>query len=202
MPKAGGIPEKTTDFHNYLESVVPHLAKNSERLRIGEDYLVALKLHFGEKNEQNVFPENSWNDLYARRRNPLTSTSHVKKAVRAKRLLIDKLLRKIYGTSVFPMNSEDLIITGRKKMPHKRGKVPVPDRAPIAFIRRQIHTIITLRFSDPKHPSLRRNPPAFRHIIIEYFVDMGKGKEEKGFELTGKWFFHLRLSDKYAGKQI
>ena len=202
MPKAGGIPEKTNDFHYYLKTVVPHLQKNMDRLRIDKDMMEELQLHFGQINSEGKFPANSWNDLHERRSNPLANSSFVKQTTRAKRLVIDKLLREIYRNSVFKMNAEDKAITGRKRMPEKRGRAPVPDRAPVIFIRRQIHTVITLRFSDPEHPGLRRMPPAFPYILLEYIVIMGKGKQEQGNKSTGRWFFHLRLKVEHAGKKI
>jgi len=202
MPKAGGIPEKTSDFNSYLRIVVPHLSKNRERLRMSEEEMEELSVEWGEKNAEGLYPSGSWNYLYDRRINSLTSTSVVKKGVREKRLKIDKLLRQIYRWGVFRMTIEDLAITGRKRMPSKRSRAPVPGYAPDQYVREQRHTVITLCFRDPKFPSLRRMPPAFPRIRIECEINMG----ERGYltvqtEYSGKSIFHFRLQEEYVGKQ-
>jgi hypothetical protein len=202
MPKQGGIPEKTNDFHHYLQTVVPHLDNNRERLYIPDDLLMRLNLQFGEKSEVSGFPENSWNDLFAKRSSPLTCTTLIKQLVRAKRLEIDKLLRTIYRQAIGHMNAADLAVTGRKKMPEKRSKAPLADRAPNIHIRSQSAGIITLRFTDPKFPTLRRNPPQFRKVRLQYEVDMEDGKTRWEFITTGKWFYRLRLPEFCRGKKI
>jgi len=202
MPKAGGIPEKTNDFNSYLKTVIPHLSENRVRLNIYEDEMKQLLLLWGEIQPSGKHPAYSWNDLYKRKTNPLTSTSLVKQLLRAKRKEIDKLLRRIYSRAVYRMNPEDSAITGRRKRKEKNSRAPVPNRAPLQYVHKQTHSVITLHLRDPKFPSLRRNPPEFRLIQYEWEINMGQGKTQRKNESTGKSILRLRFEEKHTGKTV
>jgi len=202
MPKDGGIPEKTNDFNSYLNYVIPHLKKHKERLSIGNEQMEQLLAGWGEANAGGKYPRGSWNDLYARKIDPLTSTSMVKRELRSKRKLIDKLLRKIYAHSVYRMNAEDSSITNRFVRKKKNSRAPVPDRFPEQYVKKLEHAVITFRFRDPKFPSLRRNPPQFRFIQIEGEIYRGKKIYGVKNETTGKSIFRLKLDMKHVGMKL
>lgn len=202
MPKDGGIPEKTSDFNSYLNCVIPHLKNNKERLSIGNDQMEQLLAAWGEINAGSKYPHGSWNDLFARKIDPLTSTSLVKRELRSKRKQIDKLLRKIYAHSVYRMNTEDSAITNRYVRKKKNSRAPVPDRFPEQYIKKREHAVITLRFRDPKFPTLLRNPPQFRFIQIECEIYRGKRIYRSYFETSGRSIFRLKLDMKHVGKRI
>ena len=202
MPKDGGIPEKTSDFNAYIKTVIPHLKENQVRLNISEEEMEEVRAAWGEINAEGNYPRGSWNDLYARKINPLTSTSVVKWELRSKRKFIDKLLRKIYAHSVYRMNAEDSAITGRRKRKEKNSRAPVPDRFPEQYVKKLEHAVITFRFRDPKFPSLRRNPPQFRFIQIEGEIYKGKKIYGMKHETTGKSIFRLKLDMKHVGMKL
>lgn len=202
MPKGGGIPEKTNDFHAYINQVIPLLMKNRERLNIPPDETEQLRVELGEKQPDGSYPLHSWNDLYEKRANPVTSSGFIKHALRAKRKKIDKMLRQIYGSCVWYMNEEEKALTGRKLRKAKNSRAPVPDRAPHILILSQRHCMLTLRFRDLKHPSLRRNPEKFSLVWVEYFVQIRKNKIERGYTSTGKWYLRLKLKPEYYGKKL
>ena len=202
MPKAGGIPEKTSDFNTYLKIVIPFLLENREGLELTEEQMEQLRAEWGIENEQGSAPAFSWNDLYAKKINPVTSTSLVKKLLRAKRLKMDKMLRAIFRWAVYRMSPEERLMTGRKLRTEKNRQIPIVNRAPQQYISRQVHTVITLRFRDPKFPGLRRKPAECNYIMIEYEIESGKRIIKTGFETAGRTIFHLRLDDKFTGKKI
>ncbi len=77
MPKAGGIPEKTSDFNTYLQITIPLLLQNNAMMNVLGEEITSLKNEWGEENAEGAYPEGSWKDLYARKMNPLTSTPRV-----------------------------------------------------------------------------------------------------------------------------
>ncbi len=202
MPKGGGIPEKTADFHAYVNLVIPHLAQNRERLRIPQDEMDALQAELGEKQPGSTYPARSWNDLYQKRANPITNSGFIKHAVRAKRKKIDKMLRAIYGYALYSMTESDTAIIRRGRRKPSNSRHPAPDRAPLILIVRQYNCVLMLRFKDPAHPALRRNPEKFRNIFLEYEALLRKGQTVKGIVTTGRWHFRLKLEPKFYGKKI
>lgn len=202
MAKAGGIPEKTSDFNAYLKIVIPLIVKNSARFEIANDIIDSLKKEWGMPNESGSYPAASWNGLYEKRISPALATSLVKQMLRAKRLRVDKMLRAIFRWAVYRMSPEERLMTGRKLRVKKNKRMPVPNRAPWMFIARQTHTVITLRLRDPKFPSLRRRPAECQYLSVEYEIHLAKGKIKNGFATTGKTLYHLRVEDKFTGKKI
>jgi len=199
MAKGGGIPEATSEFHNYVKTLIPYLEKHKERLRVMTHYLAELKTLLGEKNRQGKYPENSWNDLHERRTNPVTRSMFVNKELRRLRLFFTKRIRNNYANMPpSHWNASDYNVFGRAKPVTTRSKIPLTSAVPRASIELQRHLIIKVRFQNSETPKSKKKPYGIIGVSVETTIGIN-GKPVTDRVFTGKFLYTFQFSPKQMG---
>ena len=199
MAKGGGIPEATSEFHTYVNTLIPYLEKHKERLNVLPHYLAELKTLLGEKNAQGKYLENSWNDLHQRRTNPVTRSMFVNKELRRLRFFFTKRIRKNYANMPpSHWNASDYNVFGRAKPVTTRSKIPLTSAVPRASIDLQRHLIIKIRFQNSETPKSKKKPYGIIYLSVETTIEVN-GKTTMDRISTGKFLYTFQFNPKQVG---